>query len=710
MTVFETAVWTGSAHPFDLHEVYLDFRSPVIMGRQGERVELCISADSRYKMWLNGRFITRGPSRSYPHAQAYDRLDLTDQWQAGENVLAVQVYQPGYSHFSYVHRAAAGLLAILCIDGEVALVSDSRWRVRRNLSFASEVPRVSIYGSGVEIRNWEQVDAWQQVNYDATEWDSARVVAAAEGAIWSGLTEQETPQLVERLADLRLVESRVGMGGFFLEEPHWELRETWQNGQQTEFATDAEGWIRPFLDFDITALWLFDLGRAYTCQGGVEVHGASGGEHISISYADKTADNELIISDPSTYCRVQLTDSFALRTGNQLIEPFSMRGGRYVLFQLAGELGNNFAFRPHVRVAEYPLTITKPLQTEDKLLNQIIEMCETTMRACLQDSFVDCVWRESSQWLGDGLLQSMTLAAMCDDKRPLRKLLLDTAHGQDKLGLVPSIAPGEVHAYTIPRYACMWVELLAFYYDTNGDDAFVFGTDAQPSLVWHCLQRLLAYFDRNVRSDGLRVTENGRRHYIDWSPTSQNDPHAVYNLHIVLALQKAADLAAQIAPEQAQVWCDKAATLRAQCRRAFYQDDKWYDDLERTTFSQLAAAMALLVGAVEPDEKEDLLNMIIGRSLDPSDEPKAGEIVLASPFMHHYLFEALRENGRYQAIIDIVRLRWGRWVQQRYPTTWENWNVDFPDGSQCHAFSAHPRYHLQKASQHVSLSARKLKN
>ena len=34
------------------------------------------------------------------------------------------------------------------------------------------------------------------------------------------------------------------------------------------------------------------------------------------------------------------------------------------------------------------------------------------------------------------------------------------------------------------------------------------------------------------------------------------------------------------------------------------------------------------------------------------------------------------------------------WVKAGYPTTWENWNVDFPDGSQCHAFSAHPRAHL----------------
>jgi hypothetical protein len=74
-------------------------------------------------------------------------------------------------------------------------------------------------------------------------------------------------------------------------------------------------------------------------------------------------------------------------------------------------------------------------------------------------------------------------------------------------------------------------------------------------------------------------------------------------------------------------------------------------------------------------------------------------MVLASPFMHHYIFEALRRYHRLEAVLEIIRYRWGRWVETGYPTTWENWNVDFPDGSQCHAFSAHPRYHLAQIAQ-----------
>ncbi len=701
---FGGAVWIGSAHPFDLHEVYLDFRSPVVQGKTGDVVEVLVSADSRYRLWLNGQFINRGPSRSYPHAQSFDRLDLSAAWRNGNNVLAVQVYQPGYSHFSYVHRAAAGMLATLSINGERRLVSDAGWRVRRNRSFASEVPRVSIYGSGVEVHNLELDDAWQQVKFDASEWDAARVVAEANGHIWAGLRERETPLLIEREIDAELIACRIAEDNLLFEEPHWSVRDAWIGGESIELVADAEGWFRPVpsLTFDTTLLFLFDLGRAYTCHGGAEIRGASGGEIINISYADKMVNGELVISDPETYCRVRLTDSFALRSGKQTLAPFTMRGGRYVLFQLAGGLGANFAFRPSVTVAEYPLKITKPLVTSDPQLAAITSMCETTMHACLQDSFVDCVWRESSQWLGDGYVQSLTLAAMCDDFRPMYKLLLDTSFGKHDFDyMLPSIAPGEVQAYIIPRYACMYIEALAFYIEHTGDvgiakGSVIFERHIRTSLAFAAF---LTHITRSGvgRTDGLHVTPHGLRHYIDWSATSQNDPHAVYNLHIVLALQKAASILELVKPENAEDKRIAAEELGQRCRDAFYDNGVWWDDLERTTFSQLAAAMALLAGAVEPDEEAALLDTIVARSLDPSDDHEPSKMVLASPFMHHYLFEALGKFGRNQSIIDIIKLRWGRWADAGEPTTWENWNIDFPDGSACHAFSAHPRYHLEKA-------------
>jgi hypothetical protein len=76
--------------------------------------------------------------------------------------------------------------------------------------------------------------------------------------------------------------------------------------------------------------------------------------------------------------------------------------------------------------------------------------------------------------------------------------------------------------------------------------------------------------------------------------------------------------------------------------------------------------------------------------MDLDDSVNApGKLVLASPFMHLYVFKALAKVGQRDAIVNIIRARWGRWAEAGEPTTWENWNVDFPDGSICHGFSAH---------------------
>ncbi|MFZ1397525.1 MAG: alpha-L-rhamnosidase N-terminal domain-containing protein, partial [Candidatus Promineifilaceae bacterium] len=584
----ETAVWIAPPHPFDLHEVYLNFRSPRWTWGGSGKVTLWITADSRYKVWLNGRFHHRGPARSWPHAQKMDVLEITNQLSVGENQIAVQVYQPGYSHFSAVHRAAAGLLAWVEVDGEVVLVTNGRWRTIRDDSFASDVPRISIYGSGIERRDWRKVESWQTAAFNDSHWSPARVVAGASGPIWSGLQTRLTPQLVDRDAEITLVEQRTGqaeVGAL----THEAVKALWETPSLTLPLRGGGDQLPPPLRGRAgvgVESWLFDLGRAHTCQGWAEIKNASGGEQLAISYAEKMADGALVISDPATYCRMRPTDFFTLRPGDQTIEPFAMRGGRYVLFQLIGA-DETVQLTPHVRLAEYPLTVSKPLHTGDDLLDGIVALCENTLHACLQETFVDCIWRESSQWLGDALPQALGLSAMGEDLRPLQTILLDTAQGIYPDGILPSVAPAEVHAYTIPRYSAMWVELLALYWQQSGDVALV-------RQLWPTLKQLLAALLALQNDDGLLVHPPGRRFYIDWSATAQSDPHLVFNLHVVLALQIGAELAQTFESELVTIWQADAAKLQHRCRDGFWGNGRYHDDLAHTTYSQLGAAMALL--------------------------------------------------------------------------------------------------------------------
>jgi hypothetical protein len=695
------AFWIGTAHPFDLHEVYLDFLSPtLILAARPKHAELFITADSRYRLWLNGHAVARGPARSYPWHQSVDRIDVAPYLQSGANAVAVQVYQPGYSHFAYTHRGAAGLLVHLVCDGCTQMVTSADWRVRRNPSFASLVPRVSIYGSGVEDRDLRLDDDWSAPGYDSASWSPPRIVAPLGGYPWLELHERVTPLLAERELPLTLVEVRTGHLDETI-EPHVALRTAWQDGAPAEPHMGA--WATQSSE---GTGWLFDLGRAYACQGWVEIEGAVAGQTLLVSYAEKTSDGQLVISDPDTYCRVRMTDRYRLRTGSQLAEPFSLRGGRYLLFWLSGRAADgSTASAPapalslcrlhfHARTVEYPLGERRRLATDDPQLQQIAQLCEETLVACLQDSFVDSAWRESSLWLGDALPQALTFHAMTGDVRPLRQALKLAVHGAYPDGVLPGVLAGEVHAYAIVDYNFMWVELLSVYLEQTGDSDLLLE-------LWPSLVKLLDRFHADLSGDGpahgLIVSQPGRRLFLDWAPVSRREPSAIYNLHYLLALQTAIRLAQHLARHtDERRWQARARVLRQAIRSAFCHDGRCWDDLSRSTCSQLAAAFAVLTGTALPGEEPGLLDQIIARSLDLDDTHRPGDMVLASPFMHHYLFEALRSRNRADAVITIIRVRWGRWAAAGYPTAWENWSVDFPDGSQCHAFSAHPRFHLSQ--------------
>ena len=83
--------------------------------------------------------------------------------------------------------AAAGVLAWLRVDSATDLLTTTAWRVRRNRSYSSSVPRISIYGSGVEDRVMIHEEAWTEPAYDDSTWEAAawwRRLAVFRGPGW----------------------------------------------------------------------------------------------------------------------------------------------------------------------------------------------------------------------------------------------------------------------------------------------------------------------------------------------------------------------------------------------------------------------------------------------------------------------------------------------------------------------------------------------
>ena len=375
------------------------------------------------------------------------------------------------------------------------------------------------------------------------------------------------------------------------------------------------------------------------------------------------------------------TDRFTLRPGRQRVEGFTPRGARYLLFALEGG-GVSPVPRFCVRLPVTPV-VEKPMPMHAGVFAAVGELCRRTTLACLQDGFVDGVWRESSLWLGDAVAQDWALRAISDDPRPLLFAIDMAAEGADAEGLLPSVLPGEIPAYAVTDYNFSWVELLAGCATHPGV--------TEPLAIWQrhwgTLIRLLERMATFRGPDGLLRNPPGRRLFLDWSPMSRAEPNLVLNLRYLHALRLAVGMAETVG--RTTDWAEAASALVA-ALEGHRAADGWRESPGGATASQLGLALLILTGTVDGAEAEALADRIVTRSLDLRDAPLEGQPALASPFMHHYLFLALQRLGRRGDIHAIIAARWGRWVQEGLATTPENWSIDFPDGSACHGFSAHP--------------------
>jgi Bacterial alpha-L-rhamnosidase 6 hairpin glycosidase domain len=317
------------------------------------------------------------------------------------------------------------------------------------------------------------------------------------------------------------------------------------------------------------------------------------------------------------------------------------------------------------------------------VLQGVAEMCRRTTLACLQDGFVDGVWREASLWLGDAVAQDWALRAVSDDPRPLLYAIDMAAEGADAEGLLPSVLPGEVPAYAVTDYNFAWVELLAGCTTHPG----VSDPEAIWQRHWGTLIRMLERMATYRGPDGLLRNSPGRRLFLDWSPMCRVEPNLTLNLRYLHALRLAAGIAERVGRTADWAEAEGALVVALQEHKA---PDGWRESPGGEAASQLGLALLILSGMVEGSAAEALADRIVARSLNLEDGPVAGQPALASPFMHHYLFQALQRLGRRAEIHAIIAARWGRWVREGRPTTPENWSIDFPDGSACHGFSAHP--------------------
>lgn len=162
-----------------------------------DEARLCITADTFYRLKINGCWVNDGPARSYPEHYQYDRLDVTNLLHIGVNSMEIVVRYFGSGTFHQIPQRA-GLLAQLTIKAAgrplQTISTDESWAVRSYPELTSRTAQISVQQGPVE-------------RYDASvvppPWEPAEIIAAAGEGWWRNLEERDCKLLSRREFGLR---------------------------------------------------------------------------------------------------------------------------------------------------------------------------------------------------------------------------------------------------------------------------------------------------------------------------------------------------------------------------------------------------------------------------------------------------------------------------------------------------------------------------
>ena len=169
------------------------FRKEITLTESPRQVNAWLTADVKYRLYINGRLVSRGPvdmGCDYAGGETrrwfYDYRDLTPYFVQGKNVIAAEVFHH-WPIGSTVSRGRPGFLfeaeVSLPGKGKRTIKSDATWRAIP----AGQFPDASTYDARKEPAGW------RLPGFDGSAWPASREVKD----LWAPLAASEIPPLME---------------------------------------------------------------------------------------------------------------------------------------------------------------------------------------------------------------------------------------------------------------------------------------------------------------------------------------------------------------------------------------------------------------------------------------------------------------------------------------------------------------------------------
>lgn len=332
--------------------------------------------------------------------------------------------------------------------------------------------------------------------------------------------------------------------------------------------------------------------------------------------------------------------------------------------------------------------------TADSMLKKIDVIATNTLKDCMQTFFEDGPKRDRRLWIGDLRLEALANYYTFHNCEIVKRCLYLFAAGErNSLGFLPSFVYETPYFYTghanIADYALLYVVTLCDYYEHTGDVSVV------NDLAELCKTQLDSF--EAVLDDRLIVTaQQGWFSFIDWCPglKSLTALQGVY----LYTLERFSGLLEAIGDKACEKYRSLLSRVRVACEKHLYNEDNraFLNGLDEYQLSVHSQVWMILGGVIQGEKAKSLL-------LSCLENPNAKQPV--TPYMRHYVTEAMLKLGMRTEAVEYLKKYWGGMVDLGADTFWEAYVPEDPDfspygdrliNSLCHAWSCTPSYFIRK--------------
>lgn len=649
-----------------------------------ERAQIRIFADSRYKLFVNGQYVGRGPCRSDPRWQYYDTHDIAHLIVKGVNTIAVLALHFGYGTGQSVSRIPA-LLAEARVAGaggkEEIVGTDSTWVCSKADEYLPGAPRINGCQGAIEIVDARlREETWTGASFDDNGWRRAKSRGKTLSPFWN-LIPRPIPLLQEGSVEAAAIVGR----GVVEERPHQlEKLHTQMIAEERTFrlvSAERESGrevITDAVEPGFAQVITFDFGKVEAGYLQVEAIGPAGAVLDAI-YAEELWEGQALLNEDNN----RSFDRFILSGEQDRLEvAFGWKACRYVQIRVRSK-APVVLHRVSMLTQHYPADSHSSFACDDPLLNGIWDIAEHTLRICMQDAFVDSPSREQQQWMGDGRWQAIMNYYYTGDGRLHRKLLEQIGQSQDWLGMTTSRYPDGHHNFPpIPSFCLQWICSFAEYQFHTGDTALL-------SAWWPNLVQALRWFSAYENDQGL-LENVSYWPFIDWGEAQAGRSLDVdrggvvtaLNLQYLEAMKKTTAYAKQVNDAEAAEYFHHQCSRLADAIRGMlwnasvgaYSDCLVNGELSAAV-SEPTNALALLHLHREEEERgRAIAERVFGEtcSIDP---------IKGSPYFMPVICRALMKFGMTRRALELIRGRYGTMIQSGATTVWEAWVLFHTDSA-----------------------------